>query len=224
MKKLLNKIISVFPKEKKDILFQRLSNGIKFNNKKNDDIEFISELTLACLNKPNEKTPKDKNEVIILNNDKAQENNFYGLNIIFDYIIKDFDDKIKYEDNNVDFAIDSFKNIIFQVIHFNQLGVEEIFVFIEKLFDNIENNKKHNSVVQSMKLLQYLIDLIKSKKINFIIVSLKELDKKHNIILLLINDLIRYISLLPHDFSDEKIYEGIYPHSINIEQRLKLIF
>ena len=224
MKKLLNKIISVFPKEKKDILFQRLSNGIKFNNKKNDDIEFISDLTLACLNKPNEKTPKDKNEVIIVNNDKAQENNFYGLNIIFDYIIKDFDDKIKYEDNNVDFAIDSFKNIIFQVIHFNQLGVEEIFVFIEKLFDNIENNKKHNSVVQSMKLLQYLIDLIKSKKINFIIVSLKELDKKHNIILLLINDLIRYISLLPPDFSDEKIYEGIYPHSINIEQRLKLIF
>ena len=154
MKKLLNKIISVFPKEKKDILFQRLSNGIKFNNKKNDDIEFISDLTLACLNKPNEKTPKDKNEVIIVNNDKAQENNFYGLNIIFDYIIKDFDDKIKYEDNNVDFAIDSFKNIIFQVIHFNQLGVEEIFIFIEKLFDNIENNKKHNSVVQSMKLLQ----------------------------------------------------------------------
>ena len=36
-----------------------------------------------------------------------------------------------------------------------------------------------------MKLLQYLIDLIKGKKINFIIVSLKELDKKHNIMFIL---------------------------------------
>ncbi len=41
MKKLLNKIISVFPKEKKNILFQRLSNGIKFNNKKNDEIDLF---------------------------------------------------------------------------------------------------------------------------------------------------------------------------------------
>ena len=225
MKKLLNKIISVFPKEKKDILFQRLSKGIKFNSKKNDDIEFISDLTLACLNKPTEKTPKDnKNVVININNGKNQENNFYGLNIIFDYIIKDFDDKIKYEDNNVDFAIESFKNTIFNIIRLNQLKIEEIFIFIEKLLDNIKNNKKHNSVVQSMKLLQYLMDLVKMKKISLLISNLKELDQKYNIILLLIDDLIRYISLLPPDFSEEKIYEGIYPHSINIEQRLKLIF
>ena len=64
--------------------------------------------------------------------------------------------------------------------------------------------------------------LVKMKKISLLISNLKELDQKYNIILLLIDDLIRYISLLPPDFSEEKIYEGIYPHSINIEQRLKL--
>ena len=223
MKKLLNKIISVFPKEKKDYLFQRLSTGIKFNSKSNTEIEFISELTEACLNKPNEKTPKDKNSVININN-KQDETNYYGLYMIFDYIIKDFDDKIQYEENNVDFAIESFKNIIFRGFYFNQLKPEEIFIFIEKIVENIKNNNKHNSVIQSMKLFQYLMDAIKGKKNNNLTVNLKALDQKYNIILLLIEDLMRYISLLPDDFSDEKIYEGIYPHSINIEQRLKLIF
>ena len=227
MKKLLNRIISVFPKEKKDHFFQRLSKGIIFNNKSNNDIEFISELTEACLKIPTEKNPKEKNVVININNNhnKIDEKNFYGLNMIFDYIIKDFDDKIKYEENNVDFAIDSFKNTIYRALYLNQLKPDEVFIFIEKILENIKNNNKHNSVVQSMKLFQYLMDVIKSKKNNNNLnVNLKSLDQKYNIILLLIEDLIRYMSLLPENFSDEKIYEGIYPHSINIEQRLKLIF
>ena len=226
MKKLLNRIISVFPREKKDHFFQRLSKGIKFNSKSNDDIEFISELTEACLKIPAEKNPKEKNLVININNNsnKIEEKNYYGLNMIFDYIIKDFDDKIKYEENNVDFAIDSFKNTIYRSIYLNQLKPDEIFIFIEKILENIKNNNKHNSVVQSMKLFQYLMDLIKSKKNNNLIVNLKSLDQKYSIILLLIEDLIRYMSLLPENFSEEAIYEGIYPHSINIETRLKLIF
>ena len=56
------------------------------------------------------------------------------------------------------------------------------------------------------------------------IINLKNMDKKYNIIPLLIEDLMRYMSLVPNDFSEEIIYEGIYPHNINIEQRLKLIF
>ena len=56
------------------------------------------------------------------------------------------------------------------------------------------------------------------------IINLKNMDKKYNIIPLLIEDLMRYMTLVPNDFSEEKIYEGIYPHNINIEQRLKLIF
>ena len=220
MKKLLNKIISVFPRDKKDNLFKRLSKGLKFNSKNNSDIEFISELTEACLNKSNDKISKEK---IVINNN--EEKNYYGLDMLFEYIIKDFDDKIKYEDNNVDFVIDSFKNIIYKALYLNQLKPEEIFVFIEKLLDNIKNNFKYNSIVQSLKLFQYLMDIIKGKK-NFtnLNVNLKAIDQKYNIILLLIEDLIRYMSILPESYSEEKIYEGIYPHNINIEQRLKLIF
>ena len=214
MKKLLNKIISVSPKEKKDILFHRLTKGIKFNNKSNKDIEFISELTEACLNK----SSKEKEKILT-------KNNYYGLNILFDYIIKDFDDKIKFDENNVDFAVDSFRNTIFRVIYLNQLNPEEIFIFLEKILDNIKFNTKHNSVVQSIKLFKYLINIIKEKKnVSNLNINLKALDQKYNIILLLIEDFQRYMSLLPPDFSDEKIYEGIYPHNINIEQRLKLIF
>ena len=226
MKKLLIKIITVLPKEKKDNIFLRLSKGIKFTNKSNKDIEFIAELTEACLNKSNEQSPKDKNSTLSNNNENGVEGkNYYGLNMIFDYIIKDFDDKIKFEENNVDFAIEAFKKSIFQVYYLKQLNDEEIFVFLEKILDNIKSNEKHNSVVQSLKLIKYLIDMIKGKKSSENeTINLKRMDKKYNIIPLLIEDLMRYMSLVPNDFSEEKIYEGIYPHNINIEQRLTLIF
>ena len=224
MKKLIIKIISVLPKEKKDNLFLRLSKGIKFNSKNNKDIEFISELTEACLNKLNDKTNKEPNpnEMLI-----EEKNNYYGLNMIFDYIVKDFDDTIKYEENNVDFAIESFKNTIFKVLYLKQLTSEEIFVFIDKLLENIKFNPKHNSVVQSMKLFKNLMDMIKGqaqKNKENLSLNLKQLNQKYKIIPLLIEDLIRYLSLVPQEYSDEKIFEGIYPHKINIEQRLKLIF
>ena len=103
MKKLLIKIISVLPKDKKDNLYYRLCKGIKFNHKSKNDIEYVSELTEACLDNSNEKNIKEKS----LGNNNDYENtkegkNYYGLNMIFDYIIRDFDDKIKYEENNVD--------------------------------------------------------------------------------------------------------------------------
>ena len=45
MKRLLIEIISELPRQKKDILFKRLSQGIKFDN--NNNIEYISQLTEA---------------------------------------------------------------------------------------------------------------------------------------------------------------------------------
>ena len=63
---------------------------------------------------------------------------------------------------------------------------------------------------------------------NHIIQNLKKLDESYEIISLIINDLMRYMQLLPNDYINEKckdkIYEGIYPHIVNIEQRLKIIF
>ena len=215
MKKLLIEIVSELPRQKKDKLFIRLSQGIKFDNVNN--IEYISKLTESCFNKTS------KNEI------QKKEKNYYGLMMIFDYIIKDFDDKKKYNENNVDVAIDFFEHTISKIISFNSLEVEEVFFFIDKLFDNIKSNNKKNSVLQSIKLIQKLFDIIKERKDDInLIKNLKKLDEKYDIISLLINDLIRYMKLLPSDYTNEKgkgkIYEGVYPHNINIEQRLKIIF
>ena len=96
---------------------------------------------------------------------------------------------------------------------------------MEKLFENIKFNNKHNSVIQSIKLIQFLIDMLKGKKTSEnLILLLKNFDKRYDIVPLLMEDLIRYLNILPSNFSDNNIYEGIYPHHINIEERLKLIF
>jgi hypothetical protein len=56
----------------------------------------------------------------------------------------------------------------------------------------------------------------------------KALDEKYNIISLIVNDFIRYINIIPDEdhskINDKTIYEGIYPHQINIEERLDLLF
>ena len=218
MRKILIEIISELPKQKRNILYKRLSEGIKLENINN--IEYISKLTEACFNKSNksnneEKTPKDKE--------------YYGLNMIFDFIIKDFNDKLKYNENNVDYSIDSFEHIISKIIHHDEFEIDEVFFFIDKLFNNIKNNNKYNSVIQSIKLIQKLLNIVRAKKdINHLIKNLKKMDEKYDIVTLLVNDLIRYMELIPSSYTNEKckdkIYEGIYPHFINIEQRLKLIF
>ena len=217
MKKILIEIISVLPKQKKDNLYQRLSKGIKLDNPNN--IEFISKLTESCFKKSanDDKKMKDK------------EKNYYGLNMIFNSIISDFNDKKKYDENNVDITIDSFEHTISKIMHHDIFEIDDVFFFIDKLFDNIKNNTKYNSVIQSIKLIQKLLNIIRSKKnINHMIMNIKKIDEKYDIITLLINDLIRYMELIPNDYNNEKcknkIYEGIYPHNINIEQRLKIIF
>ena len=215
MKKILIEIIGELPKQKRNNLYKRLSEGIKLENINN--IEYISKLTEACFNKSNndEKTPKDKE--------------YYGLNMIFDFIIKDFNDKLKFNENNVDYSIDLFEHTIYKIMHHDGFEIDEVFFFIDKLFDNIKNNNRHNSVIQSIKLIQKLLNIVRAKRdINNLIKNLKRMDEKYDIVTLLVNDLIRYMELIPNNYTNEKckdkIYEGIYPHFTNIEQRLKLIF
>ena len=205
-KKLLCEICSDLPKKKKDVLFNRLTENIKFENN-NDNIDYVTKLSEACFElyptiEPNK--------------------NYYGLELLFNYIINDFNDKLKYNENNVDLAIESFDHIIRKNTH---LSTEDCFVFIDRLFDNIKSNKKHNSVIQSLKLLRKLFNRV-AKHRDIIEYSTK-IDQKYEILSLIIDDLVRYIDLLPKNDSPidkETIFEGIYPHYINIDQRLQLIF
>ena len=233
MKELLFGIVSEFPKEKKDIIFKRLSQGLNFDDEKCSNIEYISKLTMACLS-PSDANKYEKEDKKEEDNDldmdgNQEENNYYGLNLLLDFIIKDFNKTKIYSENNADKAINSFIYTVEYVIeHYRMLNISDVFYFIEKLFENIKSNSLHNSIIQSIKLIDRLINSKQIKKYKSdLIENIKILDEKYDIITLLINDLIRYINILPNDYSNENInniYEGIYPHYINIGQRLNLIF
>ena len=245
MKKILIDIISELPKEKKDILFNRLSQGLKLDEDNTNNIEYILELTKSCFNssdiesednkekekeKEKENEKENENKIDIDDNENIKENNYYGLNLIFDYIIKYFNDKKKYDENNVDIAVNAFVDALLDIIKNSyDFDVEDIFFFIEKLCENIKSNNKHNSIIQSIKIILKLFNTLGKKKYKSSFTkNLKILDEKYDIISLLINDLIRYMNILPSDYSNEignnNVYEGIYPHYINVEQRLNLIF
>ena len=229
MKNILMEIVSELPSNKKDSLFKRLSQGIKLSDNTSDNIEYISGLTISCFNSTKIKDSEidddndDKeNEVKIM--EEESENNYYGLSMIFDYILYNFEENKNYKDNNVDKAINLFGNTIIEIGNNLLFGVEDIQLFLDKLFENIKSNDKHNNIVQSIKLIQKLLSIIEEKLSENLEPILKNLNEKYDIITLLINDLIRYLNLSENIFSEFEIYEGIYPHSINIGQRLNLIF
>jgi len=233
MKELLFGIIAELPKQKKDILFKRLSQGLNFDDEKCSNIDYISKLTMACLSSTDrskyekERKKEEDNDVDMDGN--QEENDYYGLNLFLDYIIKDFNVTKIYSENNADKCITYFLNTVDYVIdNYRTIKVSDIFYFIEKLFENIKSNSLHNSIIQSIKLIDKLINIKQFKKYRSELnENIKILDEKYDIITLLIDDLIRYINKLPNDYTNENIdniYEGIYPHYINIGQRLNLIF
>ena len=238
MKKIIIEIMSVLPKEKKNLLFNRLANGLKFDTENTNNIDYILKLTESsfCFSEAdmkkenNEKENDNKENDIKIDEDEKKENNYYGLNIILNYIINDFDYKKEYEENNIDTSLNNFVESIKTILKdSNDFTIEDIFFFIERLFENIKLNKTHNSIIQSIKIIYKLFVFLGKKKFrNNFIKNLKKLNDKYDIINLIIDDLTRYMKLLPNNYSNElgnnKVYEGIYPHHINIEQRLNLIF
>ena len=241
MKNILCDVISELPSDKKNLIFNHLIKNLNFDEKKTD-IEYITRLTESCLENESyqklleqykrkqsqgledeeeeEDEPKED-----LENKESQ--NYYGLTLLFDYIIKDFNEKKPYDKNNVNPAIDAFNHCIQST---SCIESKDILYFMDLLFDNIKMNEKHNSVIQSLIMIRKLIvklyenTLISNSKDSVI----KQINQKYNIITLIVNDLERYINILPKDentkIDDAKIYEGIYPHKINIEERLDLIF
>ena len=223
MTDILIEIISELPLNKKNSLFKRLTQGLKLDDPNN--IEYISRLTISCFNSTNKKeeTPKDKEIETKMNEEENLD--YYGLSLFFDYILYNFDEKKIYEENNIDKTINTFENTIIDIIDDETLfGINDMNYFLDKLFENIKSNAKHNSIIQSIKLIRKLLNIIENYFRDNPDSVIKILDKKYDIISLLIDDLVRYLNILDITHSDKEIYEGIYPHSINIEERLNLIF
>ena len=250
MKNILCDVISELPSEKKNLTFNHLIKNLNFDENKSD-IEYISRLTESCFsssnydmyqkliekysNKKEKEEKKEEKDAAHPDNEKKEKEkqndkkendeyqNYYGLTLLFDYIIKDFNDKKPFDKNNVNFAIEAFNHIIQFA---SNIESKDITHFMDLLFDNIKSNEKHNSVIQSLLMIKKLLYKFYEQKEGEEIV--KKLDDKYHIISLIVNDLISYIDKLPkeEDFiiNENEIYEGIYSHKINIEERLDLIF
>ena len=121
IKNILMEIISELPIEKKEVLFKRLCQGIKLNDPLSDNIEYISKLTISCFKSTkikdshnlDESLNDTENEVKIM--EEETENHYYGLSMIFDYILYNFEENKKYKENNVDKAINYFENKIINI-------------------------------------------------------------------------------------------------------------
>ena len=237
MKNILCDVISELPSEKKNLTFNHLVNNLNFDEKKTD-IEYISRLTQSCLeNESYQKLleqykKKELKDLYDLEEEEEEANddleskdyqNYYGLTLLFDYIIKDFNEKKPFDKNNVNFAIEAF----YHAIQFSScIEAKDLFHFMDLIFENIKSNEKHNSVIQSLILLKKLLDKLYDTNVKEKVI--KKINEKYDIISLIVNDLIKYINNLQIDENskteESKIYEGIYPHKSNIEERLDIIF
>ena len=176
---------------------------------------------------------------------------YYGLDMFFKYILFTYDTKKALETNksNISKAIKAYRYILESP---SVIKMNDIYFFIKELLDNIKTNKKYNSVVQSLILIEILLNKLQkgsndkndngatnnkySSISNFnnneeyeIIGSL---DEKYDIITLISEDLIRYVKVVNESPLKSKnknsykniIFEGIYDYIENISIRLKLIF
>jgi hypothetical protein len=224
MKNILCDVISELPSDKKNLIFNHLIKNLNFDEKKTD-IEYITRLTESCLE--NESYQKlleqyKRKQLQDLEDEEEEEDepkedlenkesqNYYGLTLLFDYIIKDFNEKKPYDKNNVNPAIDAFNHCIQST---SCIESKDILYFMDLLFDNIKMNEKHNSVIQSLIMIRKLIVKLYENTLisNFKDSVIKQMNQKYNIISLLVNDLERYINILPKDenskIDDSKIYE-----------------
>ena len=219
-KNIIIDILPELPLDKKNYLFNEITKKLNFDANPND-IDFLLKLVEACLKptKTEKETKKEENKKKETKDDLYEQSyniGINGLNVLFNYIIKDFDINKSYDKNNVDKAIESFSKIKY-------LKPNDILNYIEKLFDNIKNNETHNSVIQCMILIMLLINQLNEKIENIF----EKLDKEYSILNLIVNDLIRYMNIIINKKEkpeQKKIYEGIYPFEKNIEERFKFFF
>ena len=174
---------------------------------------------------------------------------YYGLDMFFKYILYTYDVKKALESNNLNIskAIKAYKYILDST---NVIKMNDIYYFLKELFDNIQTNKKHNSVVQSLILIEILLNKLQKgnndKNENALTNNkyssvsninneeneiVRQLDEKFDIITLISDDLIRYVEKVneknknKNDLSyKENIFEGIYNYTDNVSIRLKILF
>ena len=223
--------------EDKYLIFKNLQDYISFHEINNDYIDLLERYTFQCLNKIKKKEENEKNKNLISNSKEDNlnvfgfdEQKYYGLKMIWNYIQSDFQSNYSNDNNNfsnlVDQCIKSLKTILF-IPDLNDSIREEILI---KSFDNITNNK---GSAQHIILIKELLEYEKLFK-NFNSI-LEKLNGQINLFSIIINDLLNYYdcvssiikseSLSEEEFNDMKnlTYSGIFTHEMTIKIHIDLL-
>ena len=201
-------------------------------NKENKENEEDNGIKTEEKEKEKEKTNEEKNEQDNKKEEnsiiKLDEDNYYGLNLLLDYLLEEQYNKYNMtNEQKIELINTSIKGII-QIIENSKqkdLLLKEILL---KVTSAIKNSK---NVVQFLKLFEN----IKNNDVfeNIFNKILEEHSDNYKLLPALMTDISRYLSLINNNSENEKedndkerkkVYEGLFNNEININLRLQLIF
>ena len=200
------------------------NNNKEKNNDKDNKVNKEEEINNGEIKNGGEENNNDENDI----NSKIENNEFYGMNLLMQYLTEENYNKYNMtNEQKIDIINQSIAGLIKLI---NSCEASEQIA----IFKNI-CSKTNSAIINTNNEVQYLIFLDKLK-------SEKEFGKRFSDILndyslkehffsLLMSDVDRYISLITKN-SDEKIkekdnikvYEGLFSNELNIKLRLNLIF
>ena len=236
IKDIISKLTLFVYEDDRDYAFLLIKNYIKEREISKDNINLIKDFTINYLSDAKievESFNKDEKEVFF-KDIPFEEKKFLGIQIIWNYLSDKYYKEKDLKDNKkiieiIENCINALKEI-FDLSTINDKLRENILM---KILNNINNNESN---VQSFFLLKSLLKNMKnSNRFNQII---KNIHKKNNIFDLIVDDLTNYNMKVEsienneeqndnndkiNDFANT-IFEGFYPHSINISIRIELIF
>ena len=217
----------VLSDEHKIYFFKKIQIYVKEGPITKENIIFLRNFTLKCINKANIQTENEDSNLL-------DDDHLYGLKLIWEYMQDEQDNAAQSEDNFSLFSQSQNKNdIITECI--NSLKIILSSPTIEDeirkaiLTQSFVNIKAHNSIIQTLELIKHLC--VGSQFEERYIQILQKINMQLNLIDTIVDDLIRYIHVVKSiEVGEAKIeeiettvYEGMYHHSYNILIRMQVI-
>ena len=202
--------------EKKENEDKNKDKENKKGEKENGNTENKKEEEIANTNKKNEDQ---------LLNFNLNEDNYYGLNLLLNYLSEEQYKKYSMTNEQKIELINSSIEWIIQIIE-NCQNNDLLLKYI--IFKSISKIKSSRDVIQHLILFE---KIKKSKEIDFKFnLIFEEYSKNYGLLPALMSDKNRYLSLINNTKEDKdkskegkKVYEGLFDDELNIKSRLELI-
>ena len=232
IKDIISKLSLFLYEDDRDYTYQLIKKYIIEREITKDNITLIKEYTINYLTNAKIEIVKDENNNEIHFKDiPFNEKQFLGIQIIWDYLLDDYYKQKDFKNNLIIIEmIECCINAIVEIFNLTTMNDNLRDNILMKILNNINLN---HSNVQSYFLLKSLLQ--NSRNSNRFHQRLKHIHEKNNIFDLIVDDLTNYFMKVDsiennneennniNDFANT-IFQGFYPHSINIEIRIELIF